>query len=107
MTRQIWGCVNANGSIHSGSIVNGSYNFVVSKIDVGVYEIDYDTQFSSPPVVVLTQNYKNWNDFGFENGWPADNAVLIAGNENKCKVLTGSGQNHLDRNFTFIAMGDG
>lgn len=99
MATSLWGCVNKDGSVHSGT------GFNVDKVGTGNYVITYADQFSTPPAVVLTQNFKSWEDFGYQGGSLTDNAVLIAGDASHCKVLTGAAKNHEDRNFTFIAMG--
>jgi hypothetical protein len=96
----IWGCVSADGTEHSGA------GFKVDSETNGMYVITYSIPFDGPPAVVLTQNYKNWNQFGFSAGDTRDNAVLVASDEAKFKVKVGDSKgNGVDRNFTFIAIG--
>lgn len=98
--RIIWGAVNADGTIKAGS------GFDSKRIAPGTYIVDWDATFPSMPSVVLTQNYRGWDDFGYEGGKTTDNAVLIASDKNAIKVGTGDGGgNRTDRNFTFIAIG--
>ncbi|NEO32665.1 MAG: hypothetical protein F6K36_19985 [Symploca sp. SIO3C6] len=80
--------------------------FTVTKVATGTYEVEYNTSFNDTPAVTLTQNYRDWNDFGYEGGDTRDNCVLVASNRNKFKLITGdSPGDHTDRNFTFIAIG--
>jgi hypothetical protein len=96
----IFGCINKDGSIHSGS------GFTVDYLGGGHYLINYDTRFSKTPAVVLTQNYRNWEDFGYVGGNTKDNAVLVASDTLKFKVKTGdSNGDGTDRNFAFISIG--
>lgn len=96
----IWGCVNSDGTIHSGS------GFTVTRKDLGIFEITYTSKFEGPPAVVLTQNFPEWNNFDSGGGDARDNSVLIASDHRHCKIKTGGADGGpSDRNFTFIAMG--
>jgi hypothetical protein len=96
----IWGCVNADGSIHSGT------GFTVDSETDGVYTITYRESFDEPPAVVLTQNYRNWDQFGYGGGDTRDNSILIAADTFKFKAkMGGSDGKGEERNFTFIAVG--
>lgn len=98
--RIVWGCINKDGSAHSGS------GFDIDHLGDGLYLVTYGTPFQNPPAVVLTQNYKNWDDFGYNGGDTRDNCVLVAADRLKFKVKTGdSGGDGTDRNFTFISTG--
>lgn len=104
--RIIRGSVNANGTIKEGQ------GFKVVREETGVYVILYDRPFASnsTPTVVTCQNYRNWSDINYDGGWATDNSVLVASLSDRCKIITGNEQNppnfgHLDRNFTFIAIG--
>jgi len=98
--KTIRGCISKDGQIYSGSGYNPDY------LGGGIYEIKWDKPFSDVPAVVLTQNYKDWNNFGSSGGSTLDNAVLIAVDMEKCKVKTGGSSGAgTDRNFTFIAIG--
>lgn len=96
----IWGCVNADGTLHSGANVN------ITNLGDGVYLVNFLAPFTGTPSVVLAQNYRNWGDFEYGGGDTRDNCVLIAVDQFKFKVVTGgSNGDHTDRNFTFIAVG--
>ena len=102
--RWIWGCVNANGTTHSGS------GFTVERLsNAGSYIITYDTPFSATPAVVLTQQFANpyaWDNFNYKDGMTLDNAVLVASDKTHFKLKTGDNDgNGSYRNFTFIAFG--
>lgn len=98
--RIMWGAVNANGTVQAGS------GFDCKKVATGTYIVDWDTPFPSMPAVLLTQNYKNWDQFDFSGGDTRDNAVLIASDRNAFKLETGDGaRERSDRNFTFLAVG--
>jgi hypothetical protein len=97
----VWGCVNANGTIYSGT------GFTPIAGETGVYDIVYSTPFRTTPAVVATQNYKNWTEFTYNGGNTRDNAVLIASDPQKFKLETGNNDgSKTSRNFTFIAIGE-
>lgn len=99
--RIVWGCINVNGSKHSGRGFNSN------KIGMGIYEVTYNRPFLAPPAVVLTQNFKSWEDFGYGGGDGRDGCILAASDEAKFKAITGRSDGiHDDRNFTFIAIGE-
>lgn len=98
MPSQIWGCVNKDASIHSGT------GFTVDHISTGLFLITYKTPFDVTPAVVVTQNFPGWEEFGSSGGNTMDNAVLVASDEIKFKVKTGDGGGGAsDRNFAFIS----
>ncbi|HKR13616.1 MAG TPA: hypothetical protein VJT15_16245 [Pyrinomonadaceae bacterium] len=99
MAKTIWGCVNgSDASVHSG------IGFHVDHDSTGLYTVTYKESFDTPPAVVLTQNYPNWNEFGSSGGNTKDNAVLVASDAFHFKVKTGNNDGDAkDRNFTFIA----
>lgn len=99
-TNILWGCINSDSSIYSGD------GFQVDLDGEGFYLIEYDTPFSAIPAVVLTQNYVDWNNFGYRDGDTRDNCVLVASDEEKFKVKTGDSTGRAaSRNFTFISIG--
>jgi hypothetical protein len=102
MSQQIvWGCVNKDGSIHSGS------GFTPVDGGKGIYDIVYKVSFKAPPAVIATQNWKNWTDWTYEGGNTGDNVVLVAGDSTKCKLITGNNNGDKeDRNFCFVAIGE-
>ncbi|WP_156438291.1 hypothetical protein [Burkholderia sp. BDU5] len=96
MSRIIWGSVNANGSINSGS-----KDFRVERTDTGKYVITFNTQFSVTPAVVATQN--NFGDSGQSN---MDGVSAPFVNAGYCQINTGDNSNKFqDRSFGFIAIG--
>ena len=98
----IWGCVNKNGTIYSGTgftpVANGD----------GFYEVVFTpVQFKTTPSVVTLQNHADWTNWTYTNGNTRDNTVLIAVDRTKFKVATGNGDGkRTDRNFCFIAVGE-
>ncbi len=102
MAQQIvWGCVNKNGSIYSGSgftpVAGGS----------GFYDVVFTVPFKTTPAVVAIQNHANWTDFKYDRGDTRDNVVLVAVDGTKFKVATGDGGGkRTDRNFAFVAVGE-
>lgn len=102
MAQQIvWGCVNANGTTHSGT------GFTSIAAETGVYDVVYSTPFKITPAVVAIENYRNWTEFTYNGGDTRDNAVLIASDRQKFKIATGNNEgNKSSRNFSFIAVGE-
>lgn len=99
--RMVWGNVNANGSIYSGS-----GDFRVVKEDTGSYVILYNTPFSQSPSVLNTENYPGWISIDDDGGNTKDNTVLVASLTDRCKIITGNdGGDRKDRNFSFAALG--
>jgi hypothetical protein len=97
----VWGCVNANGSTHSGT------GFTTVPNPPGVYDVVYSVPFKTTPAVVAIENWKSWTDFTFNGGDTRDNTVLIASDRAKFKIETGeSGGKKESRNFSFIAVGE-
>ena len=98
--RMIWGCVNGDGTVASGS------SFTVERTSRGTYRITYTVPFSALPAVVLTQNYKLWDDFGYGGGNTRASCSLVASSTTQCKLVTGDEHGvNTNRNFTFLAIG--
>lgn len=96
MARIIWGSVNANGSIASGS------DYRVERTDTGKYVITFNTPFSRTPAVVAMQN--NYGDSGQSN---MDGVVAPFVNTGYCQINTGNNGNKFqDRSFGFVVVGD-
>lgn len=99
----IWGAVEGNGDIHSGS------GFSVEKVQGqgdGRYIITYSNPFTFPPAVVVNQIWPGWGDFSSGGGDPRDNSTLIASDRTHFKVKTALQSGHgVDRRFMFIAIG--
>lgn len=99
--RTIWGCVNADGTLHSATP-----GVEVAHEGPGLYTVRFGVEFETAPAVALTQNYPGWDDFASEGGNTRDNAVLVAADAERCRVATGDKNGaRVDRNFTFIAVG--
>ncbi|MGL3606961.1 hypothetical protein ACSV9I_10635 [Rhizobium sp. G187] len=94
--RTIWGTVNANGTI-----LSGSGDFAVSRTANGQYQIQFNDDFTVTPAMVGSQVlYQGLN----EN--PIDNVVFPFLNKNGATAITGDAAgNHGDRSFSFIAIG--
>ena len=96
----LWGCVDADGAVRSGS------GFTVSRSAVGTYRITYDTAFTALPAVLLTQGDKLWGDFGRGGGDTRAGCRLVAGDATQCKLVTGDEFGvHVNRNFCFLVIG--
>ncbi|MFD1746842.1 hypothetical protein ACFSE1_15305 [Rhizobium helianthi] len=94
--RIIWGNVNADGSIHSGS-----GDFAITRTDNGVYMIQFNDDFTTTPAIVASQ--VRWGDIGQKT---ADNVVFPFLNKNGATAITGDNSgNRTNRNFAFIAIG--
>ncbi len=99
-TRIIRGTVNANGTSSAGA----GYTITKKAGSVGVYDINFNAAFGSPPSVVVTQIYPG-NDID-TSGDTRDNAVVVSISNNKARIKTGdSTGTAADRQFTFIAIG--
>jgi hypothetical protein len=97
-TKVIAGRVNADGTVQAGS------GFFLRPLGDGIYLVEFDQSLEAIPTVVIKENWRNWNDFEFENGDSRDNAVLVAVDQKGFKLITGdSTGTKVDRNFSFIA----
>lgn len=104
--RHIYGCINADGSIESGS-----QDFSVVPEGNGEYTIVFSAPFMQMPAVTTTQCYagqnEGWNNFTSNGGDTRDNSVLIAVAPDRFKMHTGGGDgNTTARNWTFVAVGE-
>ena len=97
----IWGNVKKNGTKLSGS----GYDIVKSESVAGLYTILFDTPFTSPPGVSVTEIWPN-DDPNSPGGNTKDNAVLVIVLPDRFKVKVGEtdGKSE-DRDFSFIAIG--
>ena len=94
--------VNADGSIQSGPY--GSDSVLVNKTAQGTYLVTFNNVFSQPPVCSVTQIFNG--DMNYGGGSTRDNAVIVAINQNQCKLTTGDGDgDRQDRKFSFLAFG--
>jgi hypothetical protein len=99
-TTTIWGVVNADGSILSGT------GYKADKMDAGVYTIFFTTPFNSVPAVVTTQLFPN--EPNTHGGDPRDNSVVGYITNDRCRVITGQDNgDKVDRAFSFVAIGTG
>jgi hypothetical protein len=103
--RIVSGCVNANGTIHSGS------GFSVVHAGTGFYVVTFDEAFAAPPSVTATQQYKtssyDWGDFTASGGSTLDNVVIVALDRSRVKLKCGNSAGiEVSRNFCFIAIGE-
>lgn len=98
--RILWGCVDGDGDVVDGT------GFTVDRTSQGTYRIHYTVPFASRPAVVLTQNYKLWDDFGYGGGDTRATCSLVASDAAQCKLVTGDERGvHTNRNFSFLAIG--
>jgi hypothetical protein len=97
----IWGCVNKDATIHSGT------GFTPVDSGTGFYDVVFKVPFLTTPSVVTLQNFSDWTNWTYDNGNTRDNTVLIGVDRTKFKVATGNGDGkRTDRNFCFIAVGE-
>lgn len=95
-TRTIWGTVNANGTI-----LSGSGDFAVNRTGNGQYQIQFNDDFSATPAIVGSQVL-----FGNQGESPLDNIVFPFLNKNGATAFTGDSKGNVgDRSFSFIAVG--
>lgn len=100
--RVIWGAVKSNGTAWTGTGFSCSHYGG----HVGVFQINFDVNFSGRPCVVATQHYPN--DADDSNGWgnTRDNAIVSRVTNSWCQIVTGNGDgNRTWRSFEFIAIG--
>jgi hypothetical protein len=94
----LWGSINADGTIASGS---GGFS-VTAQGSSGQYVISFRTLFQGVPAVVGSQNR-----FGGLNESSLDNVVFPLVDSGTATALTGDSDNHQQpRNFAFIAIGN-
>jgi hypothetical protein len=99
----VWGAVNEDGTRKAGT------GFKPERDKKGRYTVkfDPDTFASMPSVVTLENCSTGWEDFESDGCDGRNNTVLIAVNKDKFKIKTGNhGGDPIDRNFTFIAVGE-
>jgi hypothetical protein len=95
-SRIVWGAVNANGTVRSGT------GFTVTHTGGGSYVISFSPPFLDTPAVVGSQN--NYGALGQD---PRDGVVFPFVNGGAASAQTGdSSGNRVDRSFAFIAVGE-
>ena len=97
------------GNINGGnaSKLSGSQGWTCVKERAGLYVIKFEPGFDEIPALTVTQNYPNWEGNG-GNGNTKDNAVIYQLTATQAKIVTGGSDGSLgDRNFSFIAIGQG
>ncbi|ALL23637.1 hypothetical protein ABEX41_12930 [Bacillus tropicus] len=101
--RIIHGFINEDGSLVSyGDSDNGHID--ITRIDTGLYEVNFEPHFSNIPSVVATQL---WEGSGPKGGSTLDNVVMVTLSNNSVRFKTGGGSGDAaNRKFTFIAMGN-
>jgi len=95
-TQTLWGTINADGSIASGS---GGFNVILTQ--PGQYVISFQHLFTGLPSIVGSQTR-----FGSLGESSTDGVVFPQLNNASTVAITGDGGgNHQNRNFSFIAIG--
>ena len=95
---QIYGVIGSDGTILSPA----EPNFSVIHQSPGVFVISFLTIFAKVPAIIGSQN--QFNQMGQD---PRDNVVFPFVSTTAATAITGdSSGNHLDRTFSFIAIGD-
>lgn len=91
----------AYGRVDKGGNKKTGSGFVSYRQDAGTYIITFDPPFTEAPAVVGNQT-----DFGTTGESTLDQVTFPIVTANSCTVLTGgSGGNHEDRSFSFMAIG--
>ncbi|WP_430511657.1 hypothetical protein [Pannonibacter phragmitetus] len=98
----IWGVVNANGSIASGSGGAGSYEFDVINEGPGIYQISFNGNFAGVPAITGSQvMYGNMAESSL------DNVVFPYLTAASATAITGASNGAAgNRSFSFIAVGE-
>ncbi|SUB01875.1 Uncharacterised protein [Pannonibacter phragmitetus] len=98
----IWGVVNANGTIASGSGGEGDYDFAVINEGPGVYQISFNGNFAGLPAITGSQVL-----WGTLSESPLDNVVFPYLTAASATAITGaSNGSQQNRSFSFIAVGE-
>lgn len=97
----VWGAISKDGSVANGSRgSSGSYNFSVSRVGTGTYNVIFAPPFSGLPAISGSQ----WGFGSSQN--TRDNVTFPQLSNATATVYTGdSGGDRSDRNFSFIAIG--
>jgi hypothetical protein len=122
-TQMMWGTVgyNSNGPT---ALSSGTGDWTIDYDDAGRLDILFTENFTSIPTVLVTQIFNgttvdaNGNTVvtldsidpavASNGGSPLDNAVVVAVNTEKFRVITGDEDgNQLDRMFNFLVVGPG
>ncbi|MEJ8474656.1 hypothetical protein [Roseibium algae] len=98
----VWGVVNADGNIKSGSQDrDGNNNFKIVKAATGTYQIQFNSSFSAIPAIIGSQVL--WGNL---NQSTLDNIVFPDLNKDGATAIVGDASgNPTDRHFSFIAKG--
>lgn len=98
----IWGVVNADGSIASGSGGAGDYEFAVINEGPGIYQISFNGNFKGVPAITGSQVM-----FGSMTESSLDNVVFPYLTEANATAITGASNGAAgNRSFSFIAIGE-
>ena len=115
-TQMIWGIITFDATTNAPHAPEGTGNFTVARGGTGLFDVVFDdtVRFSSTPTVAVTQIYNGdtLSDFDptdtFSGGSTLDNAVVIAVDTTKFRLITGdSGGHKKDRMFSFLVVGPG
>lgn len=95
--RIVWGSIDKNGNI-----LSGSDGFSVGNVGAGRYKITFSPGFATLPAIIATQN-----NFGSGDEYNTDGVVVPFVDKGSCQVNTGGGTaNSLqNRSFAFAAIG--
>jgi hypothetical protein len=95
--RTLWGSVDKNGNI-----LSGSEDFSVANVGAGRYKITFNRGFAVLPAILATQN-----NFGSGDEYNTDGVAVPFVDKNSCQVNTGGGSpdSLQNRSFAFMAIG--
>ena len=115
-TQMVWGIVIFDATTEAPTAAYGSGNFSIAAGGTGLYDVIFDdtVNYSQTPTVVVTQifNGSSLTDYNptdaYGGGSTLDNAVVIAVEPAKFRLMTGDGSgNKQNRMFSFVAVGPG
>ena len=115
-TQMVWGIVVFDATTEAPTAAYGSGNFSIAAGGTGLYDVIFDdtVNYSQTPTVVVTQifNGSSLTDYNptdaYGGGSTLDNAVVIAVEPAKFRLMTGDGSgNKQNRMFSFVAVGPG
>lgn len=98
----IWGVVNADGTIASGSGGAGDYEFAVINEGPGIYQISFNGNFEGVPAITGSQVM-----YGSISESSLDNVVFPYLTAASATAITGASNGAAgNRSFSFIAVGE-
>lgn len=92
--------IKADGTVKNGNMLS------CSLVQTGIYDINFNQDFSDTPIILAKENSDNWNSFNARED-TRQNCLVLAVSKNSCRIATGndSGKGNLcNKNFSIIAI---